>query len=97
MPCYDPTPPAEYEAHYAKQKVDELTRMLCEVISILRDADLLIHGSKELQDWAKKHDKIDKQRLLKERNATIKKAMDDAEKAWLAGLSPQERKIATGK
>jgi hypothetical protein len=63
MPCRDDGG-FGYDNHNACQdKIDKLTRMLCEVLGTLSSTS---HYSTEVQEWWAKHREFDKKRLEQE-------------------------------
>jgi hypothetical protein len=56
MPCYDPEA-AEYNRQ-APAKINELTRLLCAAVGLLRGAGVALPP--ELTRWAETHDKTDR-------------------------------------
>ena len=98
MPCYV-TGSAEGDAHLAAQEANEeatrVTEMLCSVMRNLDNLGLSRFAPGNVQDWWKKHKRIDQQR--EEREAREKEKSKSVRlkrlKTELAGLSAEERKI----
>ena len=73
MPCYDPGPtPSEIELSRKsallekkriQEKLDVLTRYLCESLTFIDDHDLIKETSDRLQRWFAKHKVDDKKRI----------------------------------
>jgi len=89
MPCtYDGPLDSSSNDGELKKELDLVTRLLCNAVKIIRYQDVTMHSPsvkkaeiKELQEWIRKHDKLDEKRHLEE----IKKTA-------LAKLSEEERK-----
>lgn len=55
MPCYDP----EHNTSAYAEKIDKLTRMLCEAMRIVEGHEHRLKCSTELRDWWDNHKKQD--------------------------------------
>lgn len=62
MPCrdYDDAPRSRPED---KQKIDELTRLLCKACRLIPDSVLTNVNNQEIANWFRKHDELDLQML----------------------------------
>ncbi len=98
MPCRGPDPtPEDYErsakavAKHEKEikdKIDNLTRMLCNAGKILRYQDVELHSpyvdkkqATELKNWWKEHEDWDKNRLEAAKKSALAKLTDDEKEA----------------
>lgn len=93
MPCYDSRNDASYLNRELQDKCNRLTRLLCEVMS---DNSNIV-ASVELQIWWRKHQEIDRQRVLKEKRdqalAENAQKIRQERKEVIEGLTPRQREL----
>lgn len=99
MPCYDVRDEPAYVAREYQQKVDKLTRLLCEACTVLEDKcsaasvnypELKDHVSDELGQWWDAHQEMDRKRKAAEAKS---KAARRARKDALSRMSAEDRRI----
>ena len=96
MPCNSDWPRENDAATSLRKELDSVTRVACELTSVLRDLTKNLKTSlpslltKEAQAWIADHDRVDKERKARELRAAKVKLEKELAKSK---LTPREREL----